>query len=149
MKVILKEDVNKKGQRFDIIDVTAGYANNFLFANDLAIPVNKANLKWLANCKKRITDQKQSEHKEALDLAKQLKGIVLNFILARHGNQVSNSISNKQIVDQLKYEHNIKLDKRKFNDHNNLNIPGRYFKKIKLHPEVTAELEISIQDKAN
>ena len=145
MKVILQKDIIKKGKKNQIVDVAAGYAQNFLFPNDYALPATPQNIKRL----KSILEQQKVKNAAALDEAKKLRdkinAITLEFTLVQHKEKVAKAISTKQLVDTLRTEHAINIDKRKFVEHDPLNSAGRYIRHLKLADKVIADLHINIK----
>lgn len=113
MKVILLEDVKKVGRKDEVVDVSDGYARNFLIKNGKAVAFTKGSSKVLD---KQLADKAAREaqlKKEAEALAKQLETMKFEFQL-RTGKegQTFGSISTKQIAEALQ-EQGIKVDKRK------------------------------------
>lgn len=113
MKVILLEDVRKVGRKDDVVDVSDGYARNFLIKNGKAVAFTKGSSKVLD---KQLADKAAFEaekKKEAEELAKKLETMKFEFQLktGKEG-QTFGSISTKQIAEAL-YEQGIKVEKRK------------------------------------
>ncbi|WP_425380278.1 50S ribosomal protein L9 [Spiroplasma endosymbiont of Stenodema calcarata] len=147
MKVILIKDVKGKGKVNDVIEVSDGYAKNYLIKEGFAIPTTPANLAKLnvvlstevaALAAKRAT-------LEALKTA--LEELTLNFKLKVHDNKTFGSISLTQIEDRLAKEFNLKIDKKKFVDNNNLTSFGLHYLKIKLAPNLIATLKVMVEKK--
>ena len=117
MKVILLQDVKGVGKKNQIVEVSDGYASNFLITRRLAV---KSTEKGLEVMKKQIQDEKDElARKEALakEDAKRLEEIVLEFEApSSKDGRMMGTISVKQIVEELKEKHNIAVDKRKFVD---------------------------------
>lgn len=145
MKVILLQDVKKQGKKDEIIEVSEGYANNFLIKNGLALPANEGNKKQL---NKQLEQRKQDE--EALiescrELAKKLEKESLEFFVKSGSDgRIFGNVSSKQICDELrKIGYNI--DKKKIM----LDIPidslGVHKVKIELHKKVIAEIKVNVK----
>ena len=117
MRVILLQDVKGVGKKNQIVEVSDGYASNFLIPRRLAV---KSTEKGLEVMKKQIQDEKDElARKEALakEDAKRLEEIVLEFEApSSKDGRMMGTISVKQIVEELKEKHNIVVDKRKFVD---------------------------------
>ena len=148
MEVILLADVKNVGKKNQTVNVSDGYANNFLFKNKLAVPVSKRSVEILEEQKEnaRLLDQKNKE--EALKLVETLKGITLVFE-AKVGkdSKIFGSISLKQVEEELKAKHNITIDKRKFLDKGPLDMLGFYKLKIELYRGVVGEINVHIVER--
>ena len=148
MEVILLADVKNVGKKNQTVNVSDGYANNFLFKKKLAVPVSKRSVEILEEQKEnaRLLDQKNKE--EALKLVETLKGITLVFE-AKVGkdSKIFGSISLKQVEEELKVKHNITIDKRKFLDKGPLDMLGYYRLKIELYKGVIGEINVQIVER--
>ena len=148
MEVILLADVKKVGKKNQTVNVSDGYANNFLFKKKLAVPVSKRSVEILEEQQEnaRLADQKAKE--DAIRLVEVLKGITLEFE-AKVGkdSKIFGSISLKQIEEELKVKHNITIDKRKFIDKGPLDMLGFYKLKIELYRGVVGEINVHIVER--
>ena len=148
MEVILLADVKKVGKKNQTVNVSDGYANNFLFKKKLAVPVSKRSVEILEEQQEnaRLADQKAKE--DAIRLVEVLKGITLEFE-AKVGkdSKIFGSISLKQIEEELKAKHNITIDKRKFIDKGPLDMLGFYKLKIELYRGVVGEINVHIVER--
>ena len=116
MKVILKSDVKKVGRKGDVVDVSDGYARNFLIARGLAVAFTEKSREILENQKEqaRIEDEKNRE--AAKELAAQLDKMILDFTVnAGKDGRVFGSVSTKQIAEELAKK-GIRIDKKKILD---------------------------------
>lgn len=114
MKVIFTKDVKGKGKKGEVKDVAIGYANNYLLKNNLAVEATPGNLKQLEAQK----EKQKEKAKQELEEAKKLKETVENLTVelsAKSGDsgRLFGSITSKQIAEELKKTHQIKVDKRK------------------------------------
>ena len=145
MKVILTQDVRNQGKKGDIINVSDGYANNFLFARNLAVPATTGALN--ANAAQKAAQQRQFEADKtaAQEVAKKLKDVVLHFEIVRgESGKAFGSIGNKEIADELAkigYE----VDKKKIVVNQNLKSTGNYQVEIKLFAGVVAKIGVEIR----
>lgn len=148
MKVILLEDVKNIGIKGQIINAKDGYARNFLFPKKLAIEATDANLKNLENAKKKKEDKEREILEEAKALEEELmqKIIVIKTKAGEHG-KLFGSITTKEISELLEKEHEIIIDKKKFDLDEPIKSLGEYHVKIKLHPTVNAKLKVIVTEK--
>ena len=145
MKVILLEDVKGKGKKDQVLEVSDGYARNYLFAKKLAI---EADTKALNELKSREASRQHKydvEKKAAEELAKQLEAITLVLHHeAGKDNKLYGAITTKEIVQQLKQTYDIEIDKKKLS----LDIPikafGTYKVKVKLFTGVAANITVQV-----
>lgn len=146
MKVILLEDVKKVGKRNEVVEVSQGYANNFLFKQKLAVEADKPAMRAL---KKRVASEEASYEAEiqaANDLKSELEAKEFVFKLKSGKNgQVFGSISSKQINEELKKQ-GYKIDKRGILS-DPINHLGYDKVKIELHKEVVAEIKVKVEEK--
>lgn len=134
MKVILLDDVNKVGKKGEIVNVSDGYARNFLLRQNLAVVATKTSKEILEQQKQQQLLEEKEKEAQAEQLKETLKGIVLEFhVKTGEGGRVFGSVSTKQIVEQLMKKHNIKVDKRKVIDNEHINSLGYTDVKIDLY----------------
>lgn len=146
MKVILLEDVKKVGKRNEVVEVSQGYANNFLFKQKVAVEADKSSLRAL---KKRVAQEEASHEAEvqaAQDLKSELEAKEFVFKLKSGKNgQVFGSISSKQINEELKKQ-GYKINKRGILS-DPINHLGYDKVRIELHKEVVAEIKVKVEEK--
>ncbi|MCQ2507496.1 MAG: 50S ribosomal protein L9 [Dorea sp.] len=145
MKVILTEDVKALGKKGEIVDVSDGYAKNFLLKKKKGIEANGANLNDL-KLKKQNDDKVAKEQFEA---AKELKakieaGQVKLAIKTGEGGKAFGSVSNKEIAAAVKAQMNLDVDKKKVQVKEPIKALGTFAVPVKLHPKVTAELKVNV-----
>lgn len=115
MKVILLADVKKLGKKGQTIEVSDGYAANFLIPKKLAVKVTEKSVEILAKQNEDARIAAENAKRDAEILKGKLKDIKVEFTLKSGANgRVFGSISLKQVEEQLKAKHNITIDKRKF-----------------------------------
>ena len=149
MKVILTEDVKALGKRGAIVNVSDGYARNFIFPKKLGIVASDA---ALAHEQERIKQEKVKLAKilaEAKEVAAKLGGqaVILKAKSGEHG-KLFGAITAKEVAvavkEQLKYE----VDKRKIKMEDNIKTVGENPVSFKLHPEVTVTVKIRVESEA-
>ena len=148
MKVILLQDVKNVGKKGSTINAKDGYARNFLFPKNLAIEANEVNLRNLENAKKHKEEQELEIFNEAKSLEEELMKftLVIKSKVGENG-KLFGSITTKEIADLLESEHNIAIDKRKFELDEPIKSVGEYSVKIKLHPKVNAKVKVIVTEK--
>ena len=145
MKVILLEDVKKLGTKDEIIEVSSGYARNFLIPNKKAIVADNVNLNKLEGKK-----SKESHIKElSLEHAKEIKKIIEKetlVIKAKKGkdDRLFGTITNSEISKELKKKYDIDIERKKIIVENPIKIVGEYIITIKLEQGVIADLKVDI-----
>lgn len=147
MKVILLQDVKSVGKKDDIVDVSDGYARNFILKKKLGIEATSKNL----NDRKlrQINDDKVAAEnlEEARRFATELsKKSVTIAIKTGQDGRVFGSISTKEIAAAAKEQLGYDLDKKKMM-HDPIKNIGNYTVPIRLHPKVTGELKVIVEGK--
>lgn len=144
MKVILKEDVKNLGKMGDIVNVAVGYANNFLIPKKLAVEAITENIKAIEHQKKMIQEKAKKIKNASKDLADKIASLTLN-IKAKAGEEekLFGSITSMDIADALKNE-GIDIDRKKILLEEPIKRLGSYSVSIKLHPDITAQLNITV-----
>lgn len=145
MKVILLQDVKSVGKKGQTVNVSDGYAHNFLFAKKLALEANKSNLNELALKQKAEERRKEQEYREAKELGEKLeKQTVKVGVKTGEGGKLFGSVTNKEIAAALEKETGIKIDKKKIVLNDQIKMVGKRTVQVKLHPKVTASLSVEI-----
>ncbi|MDO8885602.1 50S ribosomal protein L9 [Candidatus Oleimmundimicrobium sp.] len=145
MKVILIKDVPSLGKEGDIVNVSPGYARNFLFPKGVALDATPANLKGFEK-KRNTLVKKESETKdEAESLANKLSKKTIKMpVKTGEKGKLYGSITSKDIAQAIKKELDLSLDKRKIDLKENIKSLGKYSVNIKLHSQVEAKMNIEV-----
>ena len=146
MKVILLQDVKKIGKKDQIVEVSDGYANNFLIPHRLAVQASKKSNEILQAQQAETKAQFEANQQKARELAKQLESLTLEFKLrtGKDGKCFGN-VSLKQIEEALLNQHSIAIDKRKFLDKVPLDTLGYYHLRIELFKGVEGVINVHIE----
>ena len=146
MKVVLTKDVKGKGKAGELINVSDGYARNFLFPQNLAIEANNAALSELKSREDAKAHHTAVEKKEAQDLADKLNKITVT-IKAKAGDsgKLFGAITSKEVVNELKNQYSINIDKRKINM-KDIKSYGEFTVSVKLYTGITASLGIKVEE---
>lgn len=147
MKVIFKQDVKGKGKKGEIKEVPIGYANNFLLKNNYAVEATPGNLKQLEAQNKKIEKDKEQALIDAQALKEKLEQLEVKVeAKSGEGGRLFGSVSTKQIVEALKKQHDIKLDKRKMELPDGIRSLGYTNVPVKLHHDVNATLKVHVTE---
>ena len=146
MKVILLADVKKLGKKDQTIEVSDGYAVNFLFPRHLAVQVTKKSVEVLANQQEEARENEAKAKADAEELAKRLDQIVLSFkVKTGREGKLFGAISLKQVAEELEKQYQVVIDKRKFIDKGPLDMLGYYELKVELHKGVIGKIHVKIE----
>lgn len=147
MKVILLKDVKGKGKAGNVVNVSDGYARNYLFPNKLAQEATKQNLNDLKLKQKSEENKKQRELEDAKKLAERLNDIKVT-IKAKCGEngKLFGSVTNKEVADVLEAQHKIKIDKKKIVMTEPVKNLGTHTVDVKVYPEVSAKLIVQVEE---
>ena len=149
VKVILKENIKGVGKKDEIIEVKDGYANNFLFAQNKAVPATEENIKKLQN----KAEKNKKDHAKEVKKAEEIKGKINNkeivlAVKAGENGKVFGSIGSKEIVDEVKKVFGLAIDKKKIDGENSrMKELGVHDVEVKLHSEVKAILKVKLINK--
>ena len=143
MKVILKENIKSIGKKDEVINVSDGYARNYLFAKDLAVEATAGNLAKLKTKKDSEQFKKDTEKEEAKKIAEQLEKIKLEFkVKAGENGKIFGGISSKEIAEKLESEYQIKVDKKKIDLKDTIKALGITIVEIKLYEGVVGKVKV-------
>jgi large subunit ribosomal protein L9 len=147
MKVILLEDVKGRGKKGDVVNISDGYARNFLIPKGLAEEANAKNLNRLKQQKQLESQRSQQELANAKKMAEQLSNLTLT-VKAKSGEngKLFGSVTSKEIAEELKKQHNITLDKRKILLPDPIKSLGRFELEVKIYPEVSAKIIVKVEE---
>ena len=145
MKVILLADVKKLGKKDQTIEVSDGYANNFLFPRRLAVPLSKKSAEVLENQQEERKEQAAKMKADAEELAKKLETITLVFkVKTGREGKLFGAVSLKQVADELNKQ-GIDIDKRKFVDKGPLDQLGMWHLSVELYKGVFGKVHVDIK----
>lgn len=148
MKVLLLNDVKGQGKKGEVINVSDGYARNFLFPKKLACEVDAAVLNDLKNKEEAKKRREALERQAAVDTAKKFESIVVKiYATAGADNKFFGSVTNKEIAEELQKQFSIEVDKRKIVLAEAIKTFGTHTVDVKLHPEITGKLNVLITNK--
>ena len=148
MKVVLLQDVKAQGKKGQIIDVSEGYARNFLFPKKLAIVADAKAINDVKNKESSKQHKLEVEKSQAKELGEKITNATVK-IRAEAGNdgRFYGAVTAKDISEALKAQTGIDVDKRKIVLDSPIKAFGTYKLDVKLYPEVTAKLTVSVVEK--
>lgn len=147
MKVILLQDVKALGKKGEVVNVNDGYARNFILPKKLGVEANGKNLNDLKLQKNNEAKVAQEHLDAAKKLAEELKaGKVVLTLKVGEGGRTFGSVSSKEIAEAVKEQMHLDIDKKKIQLKEQIKTLGTHIVSVKLHPEVTAELNVSVKE---
>ena len=149
MKVILTQDVKAQGKKGELIDVSEGYARNFLFPKKLAVPADSKAVNDIKNKEAAKQHKVDVEIADAKALAKKLEAIVVVFeYAAGPDKKLYGSVTAKDISEELKKKHSIDIDKRKITLAEPIKSFGDFKADVKLYTDVSGKINVRVTSKA-
>ena len=147
MKVILTQDGRGQGKRGQMIEVSDGYARNFLLPRKLAQEATADNINTMRMNDKATQERQAKERAEALDLRNRMKDMTV-VVTAKGGGagRLFGSVTNTEVSEALAKQAGIQLDKRKIVLDEPIKSVGVYTVKCKLGYEINAELKIEVKE---
>lgn len=144
MKVILLKDVKAHGKQGDIIEVSDGYARNYLLPNNLAKPATATALNSIKIAKEAEERRRKIEHDEAVELCKKLAGLTVTVKIKTGANgKLFGALNSAAVSDALK-AHGVELDKKKIVISEPIKALGRYVVTVKPFAEVSGKLNVNV-----
>lgn len=147
MKVILLQDVKGKGKKGQMLEISDGYARNYLLPRKLAVEATADAVNTKKMNDKAAAEKAAKERAEALEISRQLRELTL-VVTAKGGGagRLFGSVTNQEIADSLKAKTGIVLDKRKIVISDPIKSVGTYTVQCKLGYEITAPLTVKIEE---
>ena len=147
MKVILLQDVKGKGKKGQMIEVSDGYARNYMLPRKMAIEATADAINTMKMNDKATQERIAREKAEAMEISKKLRAMTL-VVKAKGGGagRLFGSVTNQEIADALAKNAGIKLDKRKIVISDPIKSVGTYTVTCKLGYEINAPLAVKIEE---
>lgn len=145
MKIILQQDEKKLGKKGDLVEVSEGYARNYILPKKIGVEATPANMNDLKL--KKANDEKiaREQLEAAKELAAQLEEKIVEVkIKAGEGGKTFGSVSAKEISGALKEQYGIDVDKKKLQLPEALKNLGSYEVAVRLHPQVTGKITVKV-----
>lgn len=144
MKIVLREDVDKLGERGEVVNVAAGYARNFLFPKALAFEATAGNMRQIELRKKVWVVREAKETEDANRLAARIAEI--KIVIAKkvgENDALYGSVTSQEIADLLKAK-GVEVDRRKIQMHDPIRALGTFEVAIKIHRQVSAKVSVEV-----
>ena len=147
MKVILLQDVKGKGKKGQMIEVSDGYARNYMLPRKIAVEATADAVNTMRMNDKAAAEKAARERAEAMEISKKLREMTL-VVKAKGGGagRLFGSVTNQEIADALAKSTGIKLDKRKIVIADPIKSVGTYTVTCKLGYEINAPLSVKIEE---
>lgn len=148
MEIILLKDIEKLGNRGEIVKVADGYGRNYLLPQKLAVEANAQSRKWVDQQRVRFLKEEAKEKADAEELGKLMEGVTLVF-KRKSGEQgtLFGSVTAMDVAEGLAAQ-GYKIDRRKIQLENPLKTLGEHDVPIKLHREVTTNVKVKVESEA-
>ncbi len=146
MKVVLKQDVKGQGKKGQLVNVSDGYARNFLLPRGLAIEADAQAMNDLKNKEEAARFHVEQDKKNASDTAKVLEGKTLKMTAkAGQGGRLFGSVTTKEVAEALKNQFQVEVDKRKI-AMADIKAFGSYEAEIKLYQGISAKITVMVSE---
>ncbi len=147
MKVILQQDVKGQGKRGQMVDVSDGYARNFLLPRKLAVEATADNLNTMKMNDKATAERVAREKAQAQEIAQKLKELTVT-VTAKGGGagRLFGAVTSDEIARALQEQHGITIDRRKIVQDEPIKTTGSYTLKCRLGYEITGQLRINVRE---
>jgi large subunit ribosomal protein L9 len=146
LKVILTKYHEKLGDIGDEVEVKAGYANNYLIPNDMAIPATPGSRNQMKLVKQAAVKIEAKNIKEAEALAKEFEGLQVKFIVKTgEEGKLYGSITNKDIAEKIFEEKKTEIDRKKIDLEEHIKELGEYDIELKVYKEVKASIKVNVE----
>jgi len=147
MKVVLLQDVKGQGKKGDIVNVSDGYARNFLFPRKLAEEATADTLNSIKLRDEAAKRRLELERAAARELVSKLEGMPVKiFMKSGAGGKLFGSVTAKEIADGMKKQYGTEIDHRKIVLDNPIKTFGTFEVKVKLMPEIAGKLFVIVAE---
>lgn len=147
MKVILTQDIRGKGKRGQMIEVSDGYARNYMLPRKIAVEATPDNINTMRMNDKALLERQTKERAEAVRIMNEMKEVTLTLRVKGGGaGRLFGSVTTQEISEALKEQMNIDVDKRKIVLDEAIKNVGTYTVKCKLGYEVVGNLKVKVEE---
>lgn len=147
MKVILLQDVKGKGKKGQMLEVSDGYARNYMLPRKMAVEATADNINTKRMTDKATQERQQREREEAFSISERMKDMVVT-VRAKGGGagRLFGSVTTQEIAEAIKKQEGIDIDKRRIVLEEQIKTVGDYTVKCKLGYEITAQLKLRVEE---
>lgn len=146
MQVILKQDVKGQGKKGQMVNVSDGYARNYLLPRGMAEVASKSNINVMKGKQESLEYKRKKELEEATNIAEKMKEIkVVLKAKAGDNGKLFGSVTSKDVSEALTAQHHIKLDKKKFVMPDGIKSLGTTVVDVKIYTGVTGKLTVTVE----
>lgn len=147
MKVVLLSDIKGTGKKGELVNVSDGYARNFLFPRKLAKEADAQALTELRNAEQSRLHKIAVETAQAEENKKKLEGQILNMTAkAGQGGRLFGSVTSKEIANEIKQRYGLDVDKRKIVLDSDIKAFGTYNCEVKLYTGISANIKVMVTE---
>jgi large subunit ribosomal protein L9 len=148
MKLLLTQDVKGQGKKDQIVEVSDGYARNFLIPKGLAIPADAKAINEAKNKEASKAHKIETDKAAAKDIAKKLESVTVTILGQAGGDgRLYGSVTVKDIAEELQKQHGIVVDRRKITLDAPIKSFGVYKPEVKLYTDVVGKITVSVKSK--
>ena len=149
MKVILLSELRGKGGEGDIVDVAQGYAENYLFRNNIAQPATPGNIKQLEERRHNIAKREEKRLADANAVKETLDGkkVVVDARIGEDG-QLFGSVTSAQIVDAIKAQLGVEVDRKRISRGGTIKTAGLHEVEVNLYRDINAKVSVQVGPEA-
>ena len=148
MKVMLLQDVKGQGKKDQIINVSDGYARNFLLPRKLAVIADNKAISDAKNKEEARLHKIEVEKAAAKELAEKLDAVLVKIgQSAGADGKLYGSVTSSDVADELKKQHGIEIDRRKIQMDGPIKAFGSYDLDVKLYPEISGTVHVIVTEK--
>ena len=145
MKVILQQDVKGQGKKGQLINVSDGYARNFLLPRKLAVEANEKNIEVMKKDERALLRKQEAEKAVARETAEKLEAVVVTIKASSGGaGKLFGAVTSKEISDNLQQQHGIEIEKNKIVQEDQIKTYGSYEVKCKLGYEISGVINVLV-----
>lgn len=145
MKVLLVQRVEKLGEAGDLVNVSDGYARNYLFPKGLAVEPTEHNLKRYERLKRAREEERKSREEKAQALRERLAGQVFKFVREAHGEGLYGSVRREDIVEAIKERLGEEIEKGRILLERPIEKVGTYPVQIELYGGLSVEIQVEVE----
>lgn len=148
MKVILQQDIKGQGKKGQMVEVSDGYARNFLLPRKLAVAATSDNINAMKIAEKARLAQMERDKANAKVIAEKLDSLIVKIAAkAGNGGKLFGAVTSKEISDALKAQHNIDIEKNKIVQNDPIKAYGSYDVKCRLGFEISGVIHVVVTEK--